>query len=78
MFLKISQLNDPLGKKRISCTMGTMKPCMENEELIPFILLAYINSQTQKFPWFTGGGTIVASIFVESSRVLFVVWAQGP
>jgi hypothetical protein len=50
MFLKISQLNDPLGKKRISCTMGTMKPCMENEELIPFILLAYINSQTQKFP----------------------------
>jgi hypothetical protein len=42
-----------------------MKPCMENEELIPFILLAYINSQTQKFPLFTGSGTIVASIFAN-------------
>jgi len=33
---------------RISCMMDTMKPCMENVELSPFIFLAY-NSQIQNF-----------------------------
>jgi hypothetical protein len=35
---------------RISCIMGTMKPCIENEELIPSFFLPILTHKLKNFP----------------------------